>query len=195
MSRIKRKLWATRRRKIGALTAVLALVLAGAALAYVLTYTGVNGTITQTVPANVGNSGDQQASAAVTLSGSVNVALGSPDTSGSETTAECQASFAPGCKYTVPVTATNDTPNLVAETITGVTSVVTVDSTHAGAGCLASWFTFTSPTGLSSFALSSGTSTPQTAGNGSLDFTDSSANQQACAGATVTVTMTGSTTP
>jgi hypothetical protein len=69
----------------------------------------------------------------------------------------------------------------------------TVDSGSLPAGCQASWFSFSPPSGaLPAFVTGS---TPLVLTGGTLTFTDEEAAQDACSGATLTLNVSASPTP
>jgi hypothetical protein len=76
------------------------------------------------------------------------------------------------------------------ETISLATTPITVDTDHADAGCLASWFsaTLTQPSGVVSIPAS-GTETELTGARVAVEMENAAVNQDACKGATVTVDL------
>ena len=86
----------------------------------------------------------------------------------------------PGSTKTISYTA--DNPNTGSTPVTFTGAVVTASGT-----CDASWFSATVPTGTKTLA---GNATSVDMGTGILTFSDSTANQDACKGATITVTAT-----
>lgn len=90
--------------------------------------------------------------------------------------------LAPGGQEDVVYTA--DNPNSSSTTVGSLASTVTTSN----AGCLPAWFVSTPPTSTTSVAPNS---TKTSLGTGSLSFTDDPAvNQDACKGATITLTVT-----
>jgi hypothetical protein len=90
----------------------------------------------------------------------------------------------PGGSSAVALSATN--AGSAAAQVGTVAGVVSVDSAHASAGCLAAWFSFTGAT--EDFSVPTGTSALPKAG--SLAFVNEPINQSACEGATLTVALT-----
>ena len=113
---------------------------------------------------------------------------GSAGTASSNGTIALHAAFdsglTPGASEAVSYTADNaGTSSLYVGTIT---PTVSIDAAHVTAGCLASDFSIaptsanvTVPAGASGLAVGSGT----------LAFADTSANQDGCKGATITLTL------
>jgi hypothetical protein len=114
---------------------------------------------------------------------------GSASVATSNGTLSLAASFANGLTPgdTKPVTFTASNTGSSSLRVGTVTSVVSIDSAHASAGCLAGDFTVapvvqdqTIPANTSNVALA----TP-----GSIAFADTGVNQDGCKGATVTLTL------
>ncbi|WP_235509849.1 hypothetical protein [Arthrobacter sp. Soil761] len=84
----------------------------------------------------------------------------------------------PGSSKTISYTADNPNSGSTPVTLTG--AVVT-----ASGSCDASWFAASVPTGTKTLA---GNATNVDMGTGTLTFSDSTLNQDACKGATITVT-------
>jgi hypothetical protein len=125
---------------------------------------------------------------------------GSASVATSNGTVNLAATFAggltPGASEAVTYTAWNtNSSNL---DVTTVSAVVSIDSPHATAGCLASWFVLATPGAVNEGATGTviPANTPQaspvTLPNGNnITFTDlPSTNQDACKGATVTLALT-----
>jgi hypothetical protein len=94
--------------------------------------------------------------------------------------------LSPGTKSSVTFTADNSsTSNLQVGTIA---SVVSIDKTHADAGCEASDFEI-SPT-VENQTIAAGASGVSLETNGSITMVNSGADQDACKGAEVTLTLT-----
>ena len=94
------------------------------------------------------------------------------------------AGLTPGGQTTVTYTADNaGTSNLYVGTIT---PTISIDATHVSAGCLVGDFSI-SPT-VSNVVVPAGTSAVA-AGTGTLSFANTTANQDGCKGATVTLTL------
>jgi hypothetical protein len=96
-----------------------------------------------------------------------------------------------GTAHTVAYSIDN-TANTFAQNLGKVTvSNIAVDTTHANAGCLATWFTANAPTDpVGTIAASS--TYPSVAGTQpSVQMNDSGSNQSSCEGATLTLTLTG----
>lgn len=91
------------------------------------------------------------------------------------------AGLAPGNSVNVAYTADN------ASTTGTVVGALTATVTTSVAGCLPSWFDVTAVTSNSPVAP---TSTATSVGNGTLTFNNSTVNQDACKGATVTINVT-----
>ncbi|WP_285319306.1 hypothetical protein [Pseudarthrobacter sp. lyk4-40-TYG-27] len=88
---------------------------------------------------------------------------------------------APGTPKNITYTAAN--PNASNTQVTLATPVVTTDVE----GCLPAWFTATAPTGATNVPAGA---TATALGTGTLTLTDSATvNQDACKGATITVTV------
>jgi hypothetical protein len=93
--------------------------------------------------------------------------------------------LSPGSTSPVTFTASNSgTSSLQVGTIT---SVVSIDEAHANAGCEASDFTI-NPTEENQ-TIAAGASNVALGTNGSITMADTSANQDACKGATVTLSL------
>ena len=91
----------------------------------------------------------------------------------------------PGGTANIPLTAANDG---VDGTIRSITGTVSVDTDHATAGCLASWFSIAPRTGLSIAVPNGATSTD--AGNSVVSMANpTDTSQDACKGATLTYTF------
>lgn len=90
----------------------------------------------------------------------------------------------PGGSSSVSLSATN--AGASAAQVGTVSGVVSVDSTHAAAGCSAAWFSFTGA--AENFSVPTGTSALPKAG--SLSFTNEPVDQSACMGAALTVALT-----
>lgn len=109
---------------------------------------------------------------------------GSATASGGTTTSTVliDASFAagltPGGSEDITYTGTN--PNSSSTTVTLDNAVVTASGT-----CDAGWFAASVPSGATPIAAG----TTAGLGKGTLTFTDTAANQDACKGATITVTV------
>jgi hypothetical protein len=73
-------------------------------------------------------------------------------------------------------------------------AAVSIDTTHATNGCLASWFAVGQPTsGTTTIPAGTLQATPVSLGSGNLTFPDlTNTDQNSCKGATVTVTVTSS---
>ena len=82
-----------------------------------------------------------------------------------------------------PVTYTADNANASSTMVGNLTPTVTTSSDQ----CLPAWFTATASSGS---VLVDGKSTGTQVGTGTLAFADSPANQDACKGATITITVT-----
>lgn len=115
---------------------------------------------------------------------------GSATNATSNGTIVLHASFAAGLTpgASEPVSYTADNTNSSSLQVGTVTAVTSIDSTHATAGCLAADFTVppavenqTIPTTTSGVALTNGST---------ITFADTAVNQDACKGATVTLTLT-----
>jgi D-serine deaminase-like pyridoxal phosphate-dependent protein len=90
--------------------------------------------------------------------------------------------LAPGGQSSVTLTANRDINT--SYKIGAITGSVSVDSAHSG--CQASDFAFTGPTTVQTVPAGSGT---QTLAPGSISMTNSSSNQDACKGATLSITL------
>jgi hypothetical protein len=94
----------------------------------------------------------------------------------------------PGGSSSVTLTANRDANS--SYKIGAITGAVSVDSAHATAGCLAGDFSFTGPSALQTVDAQSGTNgTTQTLTPGSISMTNSSANQDACKGAALSIAL------
>ncbi|MDG6103049.1 hypothetical protein Daura_16205 [Dactylosporangium aurantiacum] len=76
-------------------------------------------------------------------------------------------------------------PNTFPVQLTSLTAAVAVDAAHASAGCQAGWYTVTNLSTAASVAANS-----SAAFTGKVAMTDPGTNQDACKGATVTITYT-----
>jgi len=94
------------------------------------------------------------------------------------------ADLVPGGSANIPLTAANAGND---GTIRSITGTVTVDDTHATAGCQASWFSIAPRSGLS-IAVAHGASAVD-AGNSVVSMTNDSGAQDACKGATLSYTF------
>jgi hypothetical protein len=103
--------------------------------------------------------------------------------------------FGDGCSEQVNVTAANDTSQ--QETITALTPTITIDATHAAAGCQAAWFSLWLGNSYNlPIVLSANQSGKQVSNDAEITWNDESGvNESACQGATVTETFTGTTSP
>src|SRR4051812_30882778 len=90
------------------------------------------------------------------------------------------AALTPGGNANIPLTAANTG---TAGTIRSITGSVTVDTPHATAGCLASWFSIADRTGLSIPVGAAATAVD--AGTSVVSMTNESTSQDACKGATL----------
>jgi hypothetical protein len=128
--------------------------------------------------------------ASSTGSGSITGTVSNPTTAVTLTLAgSFPSTLAPGAANAVPVTVTAHNPDL-SQTATLVSvhlASVTVDSAHATAGCLNSWFTMADVTENASITPSNTATLPTT---GSLVMAESGSNQSACKGASVTLNLT-----
>jgi hypothetical protein len=95
------------------------------------------------------------------------------------------SALVPGGSSSVTLTADKDAHTTYK--IGAITGTVSVDKTHADAGCAAADFAFVGPTADETVTAGTGTQT-LTAGSVSMDNT--SANQDACKGADLTLTLT-----
>jgi len=89
--------------------------------------------------------------------------------------------------YTITNAAANGDQNLGKVTV----SNIAVDSAHQTAGCQASWFAATAPTSAVG-TINAGTTYTSVAGTEpSVQMNESGTNQNACEGATLTLTLSG----
>jgi hypothetical protein len=97
----------------------------------------------------------------------------------------------PGGSVVVSYKATN--ANATDLKIGTISSVVSIDSPHATNGCLASWFSVADV--FANQVIAHGTAAPGVAvtATGSLVFANDGANQDACQGASVTLTLSATT--
>jgi len=166
----------TRTRKAVTLAALMVMLSSSSALAYfVANYVTATGSVTGTVASSGGTPGPNQT--AVTLTGTFTAGL-APD----------------GVAHAVTIKATNNSgaPYLVKNTV----ATISVDSLHATAGCLASWFTLTKDPGSVTIWSATGMSIPAADNNTTLAESDSIAmpadmadNQASCEGATITIAL------
>jgi hypothetical protein len=92
----------------------------------------------------------------------------------------------PGASLPISGTVSNPNPFNVPFALT---AAATVDSTSAGKGCLASWYTVSLPSAPTSVGAASGQTSATVNFSGSVAMTNvADTNQDACKGATVTVT-------
>jgi hypothetical protein len=114
---------------------------------------------------------------------------GSATNASSNGTLVLHASFANGLTpgATEPVSYTADNSNTSDLQVGTVTAVVSIDSAHATAGCLASDYSVPSQAENQTIAHSS-TGTALTNGS-TITFANSALNQDACKGAIVTLTL------
>jgi hypothetical protein len=112
---------------------------------------------------------------------------GSASVANSNGTITLHASFAGGLTpgASEPVSFTADNPATSSLYVGTVTSVVSIDSQHSG--CLASDFTV--PAVAENQRIAAGATGVALANNSSITFADTDANQDACKGATVTLTL------
>jgi hypothetical protein len=114
---------------------------------------------------------------------------GSASVASSNGTITLHASFAgnltPGASE--PVSFTADNPGSSSLYVGTVTSVVSIDAAHATAGCAASDFTV--PAVAENQRIIAGASGAALANDSSITFADTANNQDACKGATVTLTL------
>jgi hypothetical protein len=94
------------------------------------------------------------------------------------------ADLSPGGNANIPLTAANTG---AAGTIRSISGSVAVDSTHVTAGCLASWFSIATRSGLSIPVGAAATGVD--AGNSVVSMTNESTSQDACKGAVLTYTF------
>jgi hypothetical protein len=87
-----------------------------------------------------------------------------------------------------PVTFTADNLNSSSEQVGTIHAVVSIDETHANAGCKASDFTI-ADTGENQ-VIAAKKSEVALAHGGSISMTDSAENQDACKGATISLALT-----
>jgi len=113
---------------------------------------------------------------------------GSAQNASSNGTITLHAAFAdgltPGASETVTYTA--DNPGSSSLYVGTITPTVSIDSAHATARCQASDFSI-APTVSNTRVVAGATGTA--AGTGTLAFADTGANQDACKGATVNLTL------
>ena len=94
-----------------------------------------------------------------------------------------------GATHTVAYTIANT--STAAQNLGNVTvSNIAVDSVHATAGCLASWFTANDPAGAPGTIAGSSTYTSAAGTQPSIQMNDSGGNQDACKGASLALTLT-----
>jgi hypothetical protein len=86
------------------------------------------------------------------------------------------------------VTFTADNTNKSSEQVGTVHAVVSIDATHATAGCKASDFVIADT--AENQVIAAETSGVALAHNGSISMTDSAENQDACKGATISLALT-----
>jgi hypothetical protein len=86
------------------------------------------------------------------------------------------------------VTFTADNTNKSSEQVGTVHAVVSIDETHATAGCKASDFTIEDT--AENQVIAAETSGVALTNNGSISMTDSAVNQDACKGATISLALT-----
>jgi hypothetical protein len=93
-----------------------------------------------------------------------------------------------------PVTYAAYNPGTSTLQVNNPTATITIDGTHATAGCLASWFAVGQPTqGATSVPALTNAGTAVTLGGGNLTFPDlPGTDQNSCKGAVVTVTVNSS---
>jgi hypothetical protein len=97
-------------------------------------------------------------------------------------------SLYPGASTTVNFTAAN--PSAGHEYLATIhLASVSVDSSHASAGCTASWFTMPDVSANQDIPAGSGTTVTAT---GTLSMTNTATNQDSCQGATLTLGFTTS---
>jgi hypothetical protein len=110
-------------------------------------------------------------------------------TTGTSTAVTLHASFAdgltPGASETVTYKA--DNTGASAQQVGPISAVVSIDTTHATDGCLASDYTV--PNSVGNNTIPAG-ATGAAAGSSTITFADTANNQDACKGATVTLTLT-----
>jgi hypothetical protein len=94
------------------------------------------------------------------------------------------ADLVPGGSANIPLTAANTG---TAGTIRSITGTVSVDTAHATAGCLDSWFSIADRSGLSIPVAAGATAT--SAGDSVVSMTAESTSQDACKGATLNYTF------
>ena len=87
-----------------------------------------------------------------------------------------------------PVTFTADNTNKSSEEVGTVHAVVSIDETHANAGCKASDFTIADT--AENQVIAAEKSAVALANDGSISMKDTSENQDACKEATITLTLT-----
>jgi hypothetical protein len=100
------------------------------------------------------------------------------------------ASFTPGLTpgASEAVSYTADNTNSSSLQVGTVTAVVSIDSAHATAGCLAADFTV--PPVIENQTIAAGQSGVALAHDGLITFADTAVNQDACQGATVSLALT-----
>jgi hypothetical protein len=174
----------TRKRLVGSATVLMVLVSGSVAFGYyAITFTGVSSSSSTITNASSGGT-VQNGGTAVELGANWGAACKSGD-----------VALAPGVTDTLCLTATDlDTVNTSKVYTTQITGMaVTVDPTHAAAGCLASWFVLAPSTeDLASQPVNPGES-DSSYGNalGTITFTNVASSQAACEGAQIGVTFTG----
>lgn len=89
---------------------------------------------------------------------------------------------------TSPVSLTADNGNSSSEQVGTVHAVVTIDETHANAGCQASDFTIGDT--AENQVIAAGGKAVALSHNASISMADTSANQDACQGATISLALT-----
>jgi hypothetical protein len=87
-----------------------------------------------------------------------------------------------------PVAFTADNANSSSEQIGTVHAVVSIDPTHATAGCQASDFTIADT--AENQVIAANSSAVALASNGLISMADTAANQDACQGATISLALT-----
>ncbi|MGN8132507.1 hypothetical protein [Paenarthrobacter sp. 22069] len=149
----------TKKNKIAAVAASAALVAVGGGAAYAYWST-------------TGSGSGSAAAAAGTSPVAINVTIDSGD-------------MTPGGPVkTITYTAKN--PNSGSTQVTLTDPQVTFDTAHSG--CSAAWFTATLPSPAGPTTVP-GNNVTTALGTGTLTFSDSAASQDACKGATITVTV------
>jgi hypothetical protein len=165
--------------KAGAAALVALLIVAATSLAYYLAYSGAGGGGSVTV-GQTAVGGDSNAAQALTIAATV-------QTTGS---GACNGALGLGCTDDVTFAVANADPQHQWKLVSLGTPTI---ATSVG-GCLASWFTFTyggTPDSSPNVEVASGTSDLAFGdSNSTLAFVySSSVNQEACAGATVTLSF------